>query len=295
MLAVVRELVQRYARHPSFAGLALRLSGDGYAQLPGPDWGMDDATIARFERETGLSVPGEGPGRFAARAAFLGRRGPSRAVAPVAGRRLPPLLPPLRAVLAAARPDAPLYLAGAEMFAGPELGVQLRPTLPPPRHADRGPAVVRNRPPAVPGRPRHLVLLRPERIVPANRLAAQAADLEIGQMPEADAYFRGLPRPGSLFFHPPQEVHVPSFDAEEPLPAELRLAGDPAGALGPQNRRRFVHSLAAMDSQVLVDGGWLLPLGQEESVRERGGRLPPAAAGALRRSCDGRAGPARSR
>ena len=58
MLSAVRELVQRYAGHASFRGLALRLSAYGYAQLPGPDWGMDDATIARFEHDTGVQVPG---------------------------------------------------------------------------------------------------------------------------------------------------------------------------------------------------------------------------------------------
>ena len=57
MLAAVRELVRRYAGHASFRGLALRLSAYGYAQLPGPDWGMDDATIARFEHDTGVQVP----------------------------------------------------------------------------------------------------------------------------------------------------------------------------------------------------------------------------------------------
>ena len=30
-----------------------------------------------------------------------------------------------------------------------------------------------------------------------------------------------------------------------------------------ENRRRFVHSLATLDSQAIFDGGWLLPLGQE--------------------------------
>ena len=48
-------------RHPSFAGLALRLSADGYAQLPGPEWGMDDATIARFEHDTNLQRARRGP------------------------------------------------------------------------------------------------------------------------------------------------------------------------------------------------------------------------------------------
>ena len=59
--AVVREFADRYAPHRSLAGLALRLSAYGYAQLPGPDWGMDDGTIARFQRDTRLQVPGEGP------------------------------------------------------------------------------------------------------------------------------------------------------------------------------------------------------------------------------------------
>jgi len=67
----VRELAAAYGEHPSFAGLALQLSPDGYAQLPGPEWGLDDATIARFERDTKVRLPGEGPQRFAQRAAAL--------------------------------------------------------------------------------------------------------------------------------------------------------------------------------------------------------------------------------
>ena len=71
MLGVLRELASRYANHPSFTGLAVRLSADGYAQLPGSDWGLDDATIARFEQDAKLRVPGSGPQRFAQRSAFL--------------------------------------------------------------------------------------------------------------------------------------------------------------------------------------------------------------------------------
>ena len=41
----------------------------------GRAWGVDDATIARFERDTKLRVPGEGPGRFAERARFLAGEG----------------------------------------------------------------------------------------------------------------------------------------------------------------------------------------------------------------------------
>ena len=78
MLDVLRELISRYAQHPSLTGVAVRLSADGYAQLPGPDWGLDDATIARFERDTKLQVPGYGPQRFAQRAVFLAQEAPRR-------------------------------------------------------------------------------------------------------------------------------------------------------------------------------------------------------------------------
>ena len=54
MLAVVRELCERYAQHDSFTSLAVQLSADGYAQLPGADWGYDAKTVAQFVREKGI-------------------------------------------------------------------------------------------------------------------------------------------------------------------------------------------------------------------------------------------------
>ena len=68
---------QRYAQHPSFAGLGVRLSADGYAQLPGPEWGLDDATIAQFEHDAKLRVAGAGPPTFC-RAIGLPRPGADR-------------------------------------------------------------------------------------------------------------------------------------------------------------------------------------------------------------------------
>ncbi len=76
ILAVVHELVARYGHHPALAGLAIELSADGFSQLPGEAWGLDDRTIKRFQHDTGLTVPGEGASRFADRAAFVtGRAG----------------------------------------------------------------------------------------------------------------------------------------------------------------------------------------------------------------------------
>ena len=277
MLAVARELVDRYGHHASLAGLAVRLSAYGYAQLPGPQWGMDDGTIARFQRDTGVSVPGQGPNRFAARAAFLTSDAQRLTWLHWRAAECHRFYHRLQEVVTSARSDARLYLAGAEMFAGPELDAPLRPTLP--RRstltdAMLGAGIDLRHFQDSPG----LVLLRPECIVPSPRLTAQAAGLELGQMPEADEYFHGLSRPGSLFFHPPQEVRIPSFDQQSPFKPSRAWLLTQAVPSGSQNRRRFVHSLAAMDSQVLVDGGWLLPLGQEDAIRNVAAayrRLPP--------------------
>ena len=55
---VVREIVGaiRSARGVGRPGGAA--FGNGYAQLPGAEWGFDDTTIARFERDTGVPIIG---------------------------------------------------------------------------------------------------------------------------------------------------------------------------------------------------------------------------------------------
>ncbi|MEX2027544.1 MAG: hypothetical protein WEH44_09585, partial [Pirellulaceae bacterium] len=67
ILSLVDELLTRYGNDSALAGVAIQLDGRGFSQLPGPDWGFDDTTIAAFERSTGIMVPGSGPARFAQR------------------------------------------------------------------------------------------------------------------------------------------------------------------------------------------------------------------------------------
>lgn len=287
MLAVTRELVARYAHHPSFAGLAVHLSPDGYAQLPGPEWGMDDATIARFEQDTQVELDGSGPERFARRAEVLSRR------------RLPQWLAwraeqvgrfyhRLQEELSKVRPDDRLYLATARMLEGDAMRRWLKPSL---THrtglADalhRGgahpqsplsnrislagamlrvgidPRLYRQR-----GGP---VLLEGKTIGPQWSLARQAVRLEIGRMSAAEHPWRDLPVTGAVFYHEPQEVRVKSFDAKSPYqPTYTWLATTPMAA-GAQNRRRFLRTMAMLDPEVLFDGSWQLPLGQEDSIRD---------------------------
>ncbi len=84
-----------------------------------------------------------------------------------------------------------------------------------------------------------------------------------------DRLFATQPHSANLFYHEPQKARLPSFDVESPfgaantytwLVAEMSPSGD-------RNRRRFIHSLAVGDARQMFDGGWLLPLGQEETLK----------------------------
>ncbi len=269
MLQVVRELAARYASHPSFGGLALQLSSDGYAQLPGEEWGFDDQTIERFQRETQSRVPGTGPQRFAARAQYL--NGPGRSAwvqwraGVVAGfhRRVQDEVNGLHG-------GARLYLVGGTMLESRETQYRLRPTLLRRTNLDEALLSLGINTGAY-RESEGIVLLRPNHVrPPSGSLPAQGTALEINLLPEVDRLFAGGTLPGSLFFHEPQEARLPSFDAKSPFGAANTYTWlvSEMSPSGPRNRRRFVHSLAMLDSQQMFDGGWLLMLGQEDSLKD---------------------------
>jgi hypothetical protein len=270
MTAVLAEVIQRYApRHPSLTGIAVRLGADGYAQLPDPDWGLDDATIAQFQAATKIQVPGAGPERFAQRAAFLRGDAPRRLWLEWRAAQLAKFYRNLQSELAKIRPDARLYLAGAELLDASEPAGVLRPTLL--HHTTLADELLRV---GFDGRflqPHSpIVFLRPERLAPSSELPDQAFELEFGQLSDADRFFQAADTPGSLFFHSPREVRLASFDQNSKVPYKPSytcLLVQPApGEL--QLRRRWIHNLAALDLQCLFTGGWLLPLGREDLLGE---------------------------
>jgi len=267
MLAVVRELAGEYSEHESFTGLAIQLSADGYAQLPGPDWGLDDDTIKRFERDTKIKVPGDGADRFAIRSEFFAENPNRQRWLEWRAAELGRFYAKVQAELAAFRPCGRLYLAGAKMFDSENLEYQLRPMLPRRMTVAEamlyvGIEVARYQ------SQEKIILLRPESVEPRSKPSDDALRLELKQMSDWDQTFRGLPNSGSLFFHRPQKVRLTSFDQKSPYqPSYTWLVSHPVPS-GHMNRRRFVHSLATLDSQAIFDGGWLLSLGQEDAIRE---------------------------
>jgi hypothetical protein len=268
MLAVIREVVTRYGHHSSFGGLAVELSADGYAQLPGEDWGLDDATIAAFERDTKERVPGMGPGRFAQRARYLcGEARPGWLAWRAA--KLAEFHERLQREMTAVRPDAVFYLAATNILDTPQVRRDLRPELPSRGRVDeallsmgiRG-ANYRDR--------AGLVILRPQRIAPPGPIVAHGVEMELDRAADLDRLAAGSSSPGSLLVHEPQKLRLSSFDAKSPFGRDKTYAWllaqlSPAGTW---NRQRFVTSLTRpdLDSLAIFDGGWLLPMGQEGSL-----------------------------
>jgi hypothetical protein len=262
MLRVLRELAGRYRGHQSLGGLAVRLAPNGYALLPGPEWGLDDATIARFEAETRVRVPGEGPRRYAQRAEFLARDPQRRDWLEWRAAQVAGFYRKAAAEIAVELPNARLYLLGAEMLGGEELDAELRPSLA--RQATLAATLLRVGLDArLLGEEPRIILPRPERIVPHDESGRRAAELELARMSDADEYFQRGAAAASLFYHLPREVRVESFERLSPFkPGRLWLAAQSSPA-GPAGRRRFIHALARLDAQAIFDGGWTPALGRD--------------------------------
>ena len=264
MLEVVGELADRYKQHTSFSGIAVQLSAQGYAQLPGPNWGLDDATIARFERETRLRVPGKGENRFAARAEFLA--GPGRtAWLTWRAETLARFYRKMQNELASRRRDARLYLSSGSALTEAS-DPALRPALG--RKGTLSDALLRvGIDPQLYVAADGPVLLRPERIAPGSAASAWAAAQEMAQWPDFDRCFTTQTTTASHFLQQPIETRLSSFDEKSPFKPTYTLLITHAAPSERQNRRRFVHSLATLDAQAIFDGGWLLSLGQEDAIR----------------------------
>jgi len=279
MRRVIGELVERYADHPSFAGVAIQLAPNTYTQLPDAEWAQDDATVGRFARDEAIVIPGLATGDREQRASYLRAEGRDRWL-DWRARKLAEFYETVQSDLAARVPGARLYLAGADMLNGQKIQSALQPTLPVRLDVHR--AMLRvGIDPARYSDSSGIVLLRPYRCAPLASPGEQAVNIELRQSSAMDELFSetsggeatsSVPRlrqtTGALFYHEPQSLTLSSFSRNSPFGSETTTSWftshiSPAGL---HNRQRFVHGLVALDSQVMFDGGWMTALGQQESM-----------------------------
>jgi hypothetical protein len=271
MLESVGETIARYDQHRSFAGLAVRLSSDGYAQLPSLEWGMDDTTIARFSRETGVQLPEVHPEeRFQARAKLLTgaqamawRNWRNRQVTTFYARL---------AALIRGKAERRLVLTTEDVFANPQLAEVMRPGLGSESPGTRVAAAL-----ADSGIDRNAleqagIVLCPTRFVePMSPLPDRAIDLELNDAFSAWRHpSTSAPSRAVVLYHRPVTQRLSSFElVGRPwrVAGEMQLACQPLPA-GLAVRRPYVEALAEHDPAVIVDGGERLPLGNGDILRE---------------------------
>ena len=265
---VVAELAERYGEHAAFGGVAVQWTADSYAVLPDKAYSYDDATIARFESETSTNIPlPANASPLAARHQFL--RGPgAKAWLDWRAERLAAMYGQMQATLIEHRKNARLFLLPADLLGSRQVQEAMRPTLPPVEAADdllASLGIDPQRLREIPG----VVLPRPYREAAGATASHQSLVGHWNQSAELDALFSQGGSAATVHFHEPAPLlPLPAFDKVSPFGADkthtLLLAQiSPADAA---NRQRLVHSLALLDAPLLIDGGVMLPLGQEEAL-----------------------------
>ncbi len=263
MRRVLNEISDRYGTHASFGGLSLQLGPDTYALFPGEQWGRDAATVKRFEQESAVA---------ALPASAVAAAWPRERVRTWLNWRAKAIRQFQRELLddlQQRRADGRLYLLTGDLFTNPSVQAMLRPTLPNRLRVDEALLQMGLNTQLYTDQ-RDLVLLRPDRIAPRQPLTTQAVNINLSGNAAADHTFGDISPGGVLFYHEQLSLSLPSFDEKSPFGSEntrtvLFSHVTPAAEF---NRQRFVHHLAVRDAPCMVDGGWMLPLGQEESLTE---------------------------
>ncbi len=269
MLDVVGEVAARYGKHPSFGGISLELSGETYLALPGEFWGLDDRTFARFLASRRSQQQFAGPERHWQRARYLQENATVRQQwldwrAAELRRFHEKLLQTVRAVRADARlvltPTQPLDSADMLDAAQPRIAAGNRVSA----RTLLGLEGTSEQPNA------QLDWLRPWPQSANEQWSSQSAILGLALDPDWDRWAKGSSLPGSLFYHEPQRLRLPSFDAKSPFGKDKTFTWQVAQITpsGLSNRARFARALARADQTMLVDGGVMPLMGQEEALND---------------------------
>jgi hypothetical protein len=265
MTAVVAELAQRYGQHASFGGVGVQLSTEGYALLPDNAASLDDTTFGRFLSETESSLPASSDSPLVARWNFI--HGPGiQKWTNWRTARMTALYRRMRDTVIQQRPGAKLYLTTGNLLGGRTPQTLLRPELParntvaellPQGGLDLEQLTDDD-----------IIVPRPQRVVAASSPALHDQEQHWNRQAALDAIFAPAAHGAAQHLLLPASQRLAEFDAASPFGADktrtlLLSQLVPADAAA---RERFAMSLARLDATLMIDGGWLLPLGQEAAL-----------------------------
>ena len=267
MQRVLGELIKRYSHHRAFGGIAIQMGADSYTQVPDATWGMDQRTISRFEADFKLDTGLQTSGNKNTRNKFV--EGPDGVKwLDWRSEKLGAFYEDIAERLTAVVPEARLFLLTADLLKSRPLEVALQPRLP--ERSDVEKAMLRM---GIDGgrlrNTKNVVLINPRRLKPPGGLIQEKVDLIAATSKDLRSFFQSESGTVGMTLHEALTFRLPQFESQSPFGSDNTRTWflahvSPAGF---HNRARFVRSLADGDQLHLMDGGWMLPLGQEAALR----------------------------
>ncbi|MDG1872761.1 MAG: family 10 glycosylhydrolase [Mariniblastus sp.] len=272
---IVEELAHRYKDHSSFDGIAIICRPDTYTLLPGRQWGYDDATVGQFlQAQPDIEVSQLNlRQRQEVRDLLLGPQ--RKQWRQWRAQQMTGWYQDMVSTIQRSRPAAKLYLAPVDLYRNQETASALSPSL----HTssnfaasmfDRGLDIDALQKSTLENQDSGIVLLNPHRIAPDQSLSSRRIDQAVEHSSQSNQYFKKSAVQGDLFVHRVSWAHFAQLQEQSPFGEQqaplMRL--QQMAPSGQFNRQRFVQSIKERDSRLLVDGGWMITMGQESSLKE---------------------------
>lgn len=270
VLRVIDEVAHRYQSFESFNGLAVVCRPDTMTLLPGRQWGYDSATVQRFiQSQPDLqSLPLQWR---EVQQILLG----SHRTQWIQWRadQMTRWYQEMAGTLHTALPTGKLYIAPVDLYRNDEFASALSPSLHTTSNFEDLMHNMGFSKPILEGAVEGsggIVFLNPHRLAPDQTLASQRADLAVENSEQAHQMFSNNGFAGDLFTHRISWAHFEQLQAQSPFGKQdsplMRLQQmTPAEQF---NRQRFVESIKTRDSRLLVDGGWMMSMGEEVAIHD---------------------------
>lgn len=268
---VINEVLDRYGKHESFAGLNLSLSPNTFTQLPDITWPFDDRSQQQFSDQlnsesTDELTVAEGdaqPLRSQIQQAMT--KAPSPLVERWLQWRSDQLTEFYRGIGDRVQNQTghPLYLSTARLSKSMPWQRHLRPSLPQSNTVHLAMLDLGIDVPAIANDP-NIRVLHPYHIAPLSELRSQAVNLRVAD-DEVQDYFQHA-NSAAHFVFDSESWNVPDFAELGPFESAARIHTQfsPSGS---EARQPFAASLATHDDRILFEGGQAIVMGQEHATR----------------------------
>ncbi len=260
----VLSIVSRYKHHSSFAGICLELSPNTYTHLPGTAWTPDTITLSRFFETQQLSPSDSHEENLQA----IRQRYRKQWQLWVQAELMQLYVQLADDLKQQSDSSTKLYLATGALYDTPQARQLARPIIPPQNRLTSFLTSLGLDPTATKSL-EQVVWLHPQRSNPILDPVRQHVELEVNRSNELIKLHSQGRSTGVLFEHTPHVAKLTDLEAQSPWGQENTNTWF-ANTLTPSsqfNRQRFISALAKSDHRVLVDGGWMLTMGQEDTTR----------------------------